>query len=650
VFSALHAVALALFGATLPAAGFGQSVPQPREKPQGVAPEPEGSTTGELQVVGPDGKLVGRFPLRHTEVHASVSGGIAEVTVEQFFQNPYDRSIEAVYVFPLPHDAAVNDLEIRIGERVVRGEIHERQKAREIYEQAKQQGRTAALLDQERPNVFTQSVANILPGHEVVVKLRYLDLLQYEDGAYEMVFPTVVGPRYIPGQAASQRGGTGWSRDTDRVPDASRITPPVVPPGARAGHDIMIAVELHTGVPLQDVQSVNHVVDVERPDASTASIRLRPSDTIPNKDFVLRWRVAGQGPEFGLLPHRGAGRDGFGYFTFLLQPEAEVLASEARPKEMVFVLDCSGSMSGEPIAKAKAAVRWALQNLNPDDTFQVIRFSERASPFAPGPIPNTPENVQRALAYVEGLQGEGGTEMLSGIEAALSFVRDAARLRVVCFLTDGYIGNEEEILSAVRDRIGEARLFSFGVGSSVNRYLLDELAREGRGVADFIPLDAETRPLVEKFYARIAKPYLTDVSIDWGGLDVTDVYPEKLPDLFAGQPLVLAGRYRHAGHGEIAIRGHLGRRAFQRRIRVDLPERAAGNEAVDVLWARRRIDEVMRQMLRGERQDLVQQVTDTALEFRLVTRYTSFVATDNQVVAKDGTPTLVPSRWRCPRA
>ena len=255
--------------------------------------------SGELHSVDANGKAAAPFPLRHTDVRASVSGGTASVTVEQTFQNPYDRGIEAVYVFPLPHASAVDDLEIRIGERIVRGDIHTRQAARDIYETARAQGRVAALLDQERPNIFTQQVANIQPGHEISVRIHYIESLKYADGAYEMVFPTVVGPRYIPGQpletgvtpanfdpqapdgATRTQSGTGWSPDTDRVPDASRITPPVLPPGMRSGHDLMIDIDLEAGVPLQELTSVNHVVDIVRRGRkaaarATAAQRYRP--------------------------------------------------------------------------------------------------------------------------------------------------------------------------------------------------------------------------------------------------------------------------------------------------------------------------------------------------------------------------------------
>jgi Ca-activated chloride channel family protein len=658
-------IAPAVSGPPLAASAQGLD-PRPQPGASGVAPVPG---TGALQLLDADGRPAGSFPLRHTEIHAEVTGSIARVVVEQEFQNPYRRGIEAVYVFPLPHASAVDDLEMRIGDRIVRGEIRTRRAARETYEQAKQQGRLAALLDQERPNIFTQQVANIQPGHSIRVRICYVDMLEYHDGGYEMVIPTVVGPRFIPGQPLAGGGnvpasvppldddaphpdagesGTGWSPDTDRVPDASRITPPVVLPGRRAGHDIQIRVELDAGVPLQRVECPSHAVDLERPGPAAARLRLQPADTIPNKDFVLRYRVASERPELGFLSHRDPRHpEGYGYFSLAFQPELEVTAREARPKEIIFILDTSGSMRGEPMARSKAAMRWALQHLDPDDTFQIIRFSDEASSFSPRPVRCTTANVQRGLLYVEQMEGSGGTQMLSGIEAALDLPLDAERLRIVCMLTDGYIGNETEILGAVRQKIGDARLYSFGIGAAVNHYLLDEMAEEGRGMVDYVPLDGDTRPIVERFYARIARPHLTDIAIDWGDLDVQGVYPARVPDLFAGRPLVLAGRYQRPGRGEIVVRGRLGRRPFERRLPVELPADAPEHAPLGTLWARRRIDSLMQRLVGGEDSTLVAAVTDVALSFHLMTRYTSFVAVDNQVVAK-GKPVLVPQLIEMP--
>ncbi len=611
---------------------------------------------GELCVRTPAGG--GPLPLRHTTVHATVSGQVAQVTVEQQFQNSYARPIEVVYVFPLPHEAAVHDFEIRIGPRVVRGEIHARAEAQAIYAQARREGRFAALLDQERPNIFQQSVANIMPGPEIVVRLQYVERLDSDDRGYSLVVPTVVGPRYIPGHALptgailpvgtdvedverGSRQGTGWAPDTDRVPDASRFTPPVLPPGVRSGHDIDITVDLDAAVPLGLLRCESHAVDVTRRGRSTAAVRLRPSDSIPNKDFVLRWETAGEAPEFGLLCYRDPQREREGSFALHLQPQAVVTPGEARPKEMIFLLDTSGSMRGEPIAKVKSAVRWALQHMNLDDTFQIIRFSDRASSLAPLPVPNTPAQVEGALAYLEALQGGGGTEMRAGIEAALNTPADPERLRLVFFMTDGYIGNDNEIIALVRQRLGAARLFAFGVGSSVNRFLLDRVAEEGRGSVDYVLLHEDTRAVVERFYARIAKPRLTDLRLTWEGVEPSDLEPAPLPDLYAGTPLVVTGRYAEPGRGKLVVSGRLGRRSFRREIAVDFPARATDDEGIALLWARQRIDALSSRMLDGGHGDLERQITDLALRFRLVSAYTSFVAVDNQVLNASGEPELV---------
>ena len=385
------------------------------------------------------------LPLKHTDVDAEISGFVTRVKVTQTFTNPYSDPLEAIYVFPLPQNAAVHDMQITIGDRVIQGAIKKRDEARKMYEEAKHAGKTAALLDQERPNIFTQSIANIMPGHEIKVEITYDEVLTYEKGGYEFVFPMVVGPRFIPGN----------------VPDADRISPPVLKPGERNGHDICVAVRINSAMPLKDVVSPTHKIDI----SESNEIKLADNDTIPNKDFVLRYKIAGDEPQFGTLCHHD---ELGGYFILMFQPPELPKSETITPKEMVFVMDCSGSMSGEPITLAKNAVRYALQNLNPDDTFQIIRFSESASPFSPEPLLATPENIRRGLSYINGLNGEGGTMMIEGIKAALDYPHRENRLRIVCFMTDGYIGNESEILGAIQEKLGDnTRLFSFGVGSPV---------------------------------------------------------------------------------------------------------------------------------------------------------------------------------------
>jgi Ca-activated chloride channel family protein len=610
--------------------------------PAVAAAEPSSSTDvlgGELRVTVTDPDLVDieRFPLEHTDVRAEIVGNVAQVEVTQSFHNPYDKKIEAVYVFPLPNRAAVDDMEIHVGERTIKGVIKKREEARRIYENAKRAGHVAALLDQERPNIFTQSVANILPGNKIQVKIRYFEALPYVESDYTFAFPMVVGPRFIPGSPTSP-GRRGWSPATTDVPDAPKITPPVLEPGRRSGHDISLQVELDAGTEIRKLASPSHQVDIDRKGRGRALVELRKEDSIPNKDFVLRYRLDGNAPRVVFLSHR---REAGGYFLTLIQPEARPAPEMITPKEMVFVVDGSGSMSGFPIQKVKEAMRHSLQNLNPNDTFQIIRFSNRAETFAPAALPATSSNIERGLGYVESLSGRGGTIMLEGIRAALSPPQDPERLRIISFMTDGYIGNENQILAFLEKNLGRARLYSFGVGSSVNRYLLDKMAEFGRGGVEYVLLNDDAEAPVKRFYERIRNPYLTDIEIDWGGLEVAGVYPKRIPDLFVGQPVVLNGSYRRPGKGVVTLRGRLGGEPYEQKLTIELPQRRDEGEAIGTLWARARIEELSNRQIVEPSPDLVEEITRVALAHRLVSAYTSFVAVEERFVTGSEQPVLV---------
>jgi Ca-activated chloride channel family protein len=580
----------------------------------------------------------GACPLEHTEVTADVSGARARVTVTQRFVNPYKDKIEAVYTFPLPQNAAVDDMTMLVGSRMIRGKIKRRDEARAIYERARAAGHVASLLDQERPNIFTQSVANIMPGEAVKITISYVETLKYEDGTYEFVFPMVVGPRYIPGNATGRQGG-GWAHDTDRVPDASRITPPVTPPGARAGHDISLAVRLDAGVPLDAVSSPTHDVAIETRSQHEAVAVLPDKVTIPNKDFILRWDVAGAKIADAVLTHR-AERGGF--FTLVLQPPERIAPADVSPKELVFVLDTSGSMSGFPIEKAKEAMRLALDGLNPQDTFNLITFAGDTSILFPKPVPATRENLRRAQEFLAGRHGGGGTEMMKAIRAALDPSDNQNHVRVVCFMTDGYVGNDMEIIGEVK-RHPNARVFAFGIGSSVNRFLLDNMARYGRGEVEYVGLKDDGSAAARRFHERVRSPLLTDISIDWGGLPVTGVYPQRIPDLFAARPLIITGRYTRAARGAIRLNGSIGARQFSRSIDVNLPASEPRHDVLASLWARTRIDDLMSQDWQGlqsgtMRPELRDAITQLGLDYRLMTQFTSFVAVEEKTVTEGGQP------------
>ena len=600
-----------------------------------VAGEGSEVTEGVLRAVNEDGEEMGLFPLKHTNVEAEISGMVARVVVTQKFTNPYKERLEAVYVFPLPENAAVDDMLMTVGDRTIRGLVKKREEARKIYDDAKKAGHVAALLDQERPNIFTQSVANIVPGDDVTVKIRYVEVLKYDDGLYGFVFPMVVGPRYIPGAPNGTPSSGGWAPNTGLVSDASRITPPVLKPEERCGHDISVSVKLDAGVPVSGITSPSHKIDVRRIDRSKANVKLQPGDTIPNKDFILRYGVAGERMESAVITHAS---DTGNYFLMMVQPKARYDPSEITPRELVFVMDCSGSMSGAPIEKAKEAVKRCLKELHPGDSFQVIRFSESASALSGKPLPNTPANVKKAVSYIEGLRGGGGTRMIEGIKAALDYPCDPGRMRIVLFMTDGYIGNEREILAAIRDKLGDSRLFSFGVGSSVNRYLLDRMAEVGRGTVQYVRPDEDTEDAVSRFCERIANPCLTDIAIDWKGLDVIDVFPARIPDLFKSQPLFIVGKFGKAGEATIEFSGKVRCEETVTRVRVNLPEREDANASLASLWARRKVRELESRQYGWEDRDIVREITEIGLEHRLMTRYTSFVAVEESFkVDTDGT-------------
>ena len=598
---------------------------------------------GSLQVLSKDGAVTSLCPLKHTEVRGRVSGFIARVTVTQVFENPAKEKIEAVYTFPLPQDAAVDDMTIKVGDRVVRGVIKKREEAREIYEQAKRTGHVAALLDQERPNIFSQAVANILPGESVSVTISYVEMLHYEDGAYEFVFPMVVGPRYIPGQPIGQQGG-GWAPDTNKVPDASKITPPVAVPGTRAGHDISLELAIDAGVPIEGLSSKSHKIEVEHTGAHSAIARLANLDEIPNKDFILKYNVAGGEIDDAILLTPGAKSKG-GYFTLILQPPARIADSDVTPKELVFVLDTSGSMSGFPIEKAKELIRHALDDLRPGDTFNLITFAGDTRILFPEPVYPTAQNVEIAKRFLNGRSGGGGTEMMKAIRASLEPSDAQDHVRIVCFATDGYVGNDMEIIGEVQKH-PNARVFAFGIGTSVNRFLLDGMARAGRGAVDYVTLAEKADEASKRFYERVHSPLLTDVSVEWNGLPVADVYPRQIPDLFSGAPIIISGRFTGPAAGTLTIRGNRAGSSYARDVAVDFSKASPEHDALAGFWARRRIDDLMAQDWSGmqnaqPKPEVQQQITQLGLDFHLMTQFTSFVAVEERVVTTDGQPRTV---------
>ncbi len=608
--------------------------PQRRQARALVEPRPDGTVSrprrariggkdldiaqGTLEAQADDG-AVKPFTLKHTAVEVTVTGFMQSVRVTQRFENPFAAPVEAIYIFPLPEDSAVHAMQLKAGARVITATIQRREVARRMYEEAKSQGRRAALLDQERPNIFTQSVANLLPGETVEVTLEYVAPLRFDDGVYTLNFPMTVGPRYIPGEPlAGESQGNGTSPDTDRVPDASRITPPV----ERGGRDISLSVTLEAGTFIEDLWPVSHRVRVDRPSSQRAAIRLEPADQVPNKDFILRWRVSGDKARASLLA-------GGGSLALMLNPPVPQTGAPVLPKEMVFVIDTSGSMYGEPLDAAKRAMALAMRESAPQDTFMLIDFADTASSFHPTPLPATAGNIERAIEYLKALPSAGGTNQLDGIRAALDRPRDEERLRTVLLMTDGYIGNESEIFEEVEKLRGDARVFGFGIGDSVNHYLLSRLSEVGRGFYQYVRTDEDAEDSVQRFVRRIRRPLITDIEIEWGGLDLVDALPQPVPDLFDAQPVIIHGRYRAQGKGTVTLRGMHAGKPVQFEVPVELPPLESDGDALTKAWARRRIAQLAPHENYETRSKVIEEVTQLGLEYHLMTPYTSLVAVDS---------------------
>jgi len=589
------------------------------------ADDDERPSEGTLQLGGDarDDEVAG-FPLRGTEVNADVSGFVARVTVEQTFHNPYERPVEAVYLFPLPDDAAVDAMELRTGDRVVHAQIRRRQQAREEYAEARDSGLLASLLEQERPNLFRQSVANIRPGDEISVRLSYTQALPYEAGSYRFVYPMVAGPRY----EADGEDGEGQLRQV------------VLTPGGERPDRVEVRVSADLGVAVDQVRSPTHEIEVERDGERRVNVSLQEGAR-PDRDLDVRFRVAGETPTVAVLasPPQEDADDG-GHFSLALHPRMNVPDDEVMPRELVFVVDTSSSMHGRPMELAKAAMRRALEGMRPTDTFRVLSFSDTTSALSDAPLPATPENVARGRRFVDQLQALGATEMVRGLRAALEPEGEDDRMRFVLLMTDGFIGNEREIFREVNEHLGQARVFGFGVGSAVNRYLLTRLAEVGRGDAQVVTLDESPEAAADVFHERIGRPYLTDVAIDWGDLEVADAYPRRLPDLFADRPLVVHARYGAGGSGEVTIRGRVAGRPFEQTVDVTLPSEGDARPELESVWARTRIRDLMTAMALQPNEALREEVTQLGLRHHLLTQWTAFLAIDHGYRAEGDAQTV----------
>ena len=611
------------------------ALPAPLAEGEGTAAlEPERATSGCFLVRRAKADPWAPAPTLSTEVRYAVSGVVARAKVVQRFRNGTDGWVEGIYVFPLPESAAVDHLRMRVGERTIEGQIREREQARAEYRQAAESGRRASLVEQQRPNVFTNRVANVGPGEEVAVEIEFQQSLAFDRGEVRLRFPLVVGPRYVPGSpVTSVDDGGGWSPDTDRVGDASHVTPPVRPPSERLHNPVAVEVDLDPGFPIRRLASRTHAVVREQREGGRYRVRLESPLVPADRDFELAWE-----PEDGVLPRSAVfeeEREGSRYVLLTLFPPTGTAIEASRlPREVVYVIDTSGSMAGLSIDQARRALLLALGRLRPGDRFNVIRFSNTAEPLFDSPRSVEPLVLELARKWVAGLEAQGGTEMREALEAALVGSDDPARVRQVVFLTDGSVANEDELFGVIRQRLGDTRLFTVGIGSAPNGHFMTKAAQFGHGTFTYIGDVREVEEKMGSLFARLETPVLTGIEVLWPEGAAVEAWPSRVPDLYLGEPVVVAARVTGPA-GEVTVTGRRGGEEW--RAALSLAGRAG--EGMGVLWARRKIESLLDSVHEGRDADAVKaEVVALGLEHHLVTKHTSLVAVDVTPVRPDGAP------------
>jgi Ca-activated chloride channel family protein len=554
---------------------------------------------------------IDRLPLKDTRVDVAIAGVIADVTVRQVYENRGTRPLHARYVFPASTRAAVYGLTMTVGDVRTVARIRERKQAAAEFAAAKREGKSASLLEQSRPNVFSMNLANILPGDTIVVELKYTELLVPTDGLYEFVYPTVVGPRYSNTLDSQASDADAFVR--------SSYTRQGEPPRS----DLHISGVVSTGVPLQELMSPSHQL-VVRSAGQRAEFALDDAERMSgNRDFILRYRLTGDQIAAGLMLYRGAGEN---FFLLLAEPPRNVEAADMPPREYIFVLDVSGSMHGFPLDTAKTLMTELAGGLRPSDRFNIVAFANGSETFSPVSVPATSTNVGRAMQFVGRQNGSGGTELRAALERAVRLPRQDDVARSVVLVTDGYIDSEADVFDYVRAHLDSTNFFAFGIGSSVNRLLIEGVARAGSG-EPFIVTDAnEAAGAAERLRRYIDTPVLTGIDVTFPGFDVYDVEPVKVADLFASRPVVVFGKWRGEASGVVDISGTSGRGMYRTSLGISQANVDPSHAALRQLWARTRIAELSDFGPASRSEERIAQITSLGLTYGLLTRYTSFVA------------------------
>lgn len=581
-------------------------------------------------------------PLLGTDVDINVSGIVARVRIRQFYMNPTDKWLEGIYVFPMADKSAVDTLRLKIGDRIVVGEIKERGHARRIYEAAKKQGKKAALLESERPNVFTASVTNIGPRDSIVVELAYQETVTFKDGEFRLRFPMVVGPRYAP----RKRGKLHLSGvETNEVgeTDEARVLPPVLSPEMGNINPVNLTVRLGGTWPVSKIKSLHHPIIVESDKSGSVVIKLLRGPVPADQDFELTW-PANDAVSRPILFTEDWNGEKFG-LVMIAPPGTKHFAMPRLRRELIFVIDTSGSMAGESIRQAKASLLQTIEKLQPTDVFNIIRFSTLSSSLFGNVKTANEQNLDTARTYIRKLQAEGGTEMLPALKMALDGRWDRTRLRQIIFMTDGAVTNEQQLFHTITDRLGDARLFTVGIGSAPNQHFMRGAAKQGRGTFTFIGSPDQVEERMARLWDKLANPVVTHLSVKPVGYGSLDVWPKAIPDLFSGEPVVFAFKYGEDLE-EIKVSGIGADGPWVHNLDIAT---AVPGQGIAKLWAREKIAGLESSVFQGKTPDQVREsVLDTALLYKLVTRYTSLVAVEKAQARPFKLPIVtmkMPTNW-----
>jgi Ca-activated chloride channel family protein len=593
----------------------------------GQPPESEDRTLSPYFFVNSDNPDTDRLPLKSTSAAVNISGVIADVLVTQVYKNDGRKPLEAIYIFPASTRAAVYGMKMTIGKRVIEAKIKKRDEARRDYEQARDAGKNASLLEQQRPNVFQMNVANIMPGDEIKVELKYTELLVPADRIYEFVYPTVVGPRYSNQKAGSASPSEHW------------VENPYLHHGELSATIFDINVAINAGMPIKDLTCASHKVNTAYESASRAKVALDKTEAQGgNRDYILRYRLDGDKIQTGLLLTQGEKEN---FFVLMMQPPKRIVSANIPGREYIFIVDVSGSMYGFPLEISKKLLSNLIGNLRATDRFNVLLFSGGSSVMAEESLPATPANIQKALYMIERQQGGGGTELLPALKRALSLKKEDGYARTIVIATDGYVTVEEEVFDLIRNNLGNANMFAFGIGSSVNRHIIEGMAHVGMGEPFIITKPDAAQAQAERFRKMIQSPVLTQVKVNFNGLNAYDVEPVSIPDVLAERPILVFGKWRGNPQGSIKLSGIAGDGKYSETIKVENYKPSKDNTALKYLWARHRITILSDYNKLRNDDKRVKEVTELGLHYNLLTAYTSFVAVDNEVRNKGGKITTV---------